>query len=89
MTKPPFQPEYVTEREQPSGDAAPSEPLDYETESALARERLLQHVARHAEYPGRDRDLLLLRLLDATERLDERLAGFKRVLDVLAARTMK
>lgn len=88
MAKPPFQPEYVTEHssEHPthSEDAPP--PFDYDTESSLARERVLQHVARHREYPGRDRDLLLLRLLDATERLDDRLAGFKRSLDVLATR---
>jgi hypothetical protein len=87
MAKPPFQPEYVTEREQPhDGDAAPIEPFDYATETALARDRLVQYVARHPDYLDRDRDLLLLQLLDATERLDDRLATIKRTLDVLVAR---
>jgi hypothetical protein len=83
MSKVPFQPEYVTETER---DANAPEPFDYETAAALARDRLLQYMARHAEYLDRDRDLLLLQLLDATERLDDKLATIKRTLDVIVAR---
>lgn len=86
MAKPPFQPEYVTERE-PHDDAAPIEPFDYDTEIALARDRLYAQVAQQRNYPGRDRDLLLLRLLDESDRLDERLTVIKRTLDVLVTRT--
>jgi hypothetical protein len=82
MSKVPFQPEYVTETERLDGN----EPFDYETATALARDRLLQYMARHADYAGRDRDLLLLQLLDATERLDDKLAAIKRTLDVIVAR---
>jgi hypothetical protein len=78
--KPPFQPEYVTETE------PTDQPFDYEAEVVLARERLIQYAARHPDYLGRDRDLLLLRLLDAHERLEARLDAIKRAFDVLIAR---
>jgi hypothetical protein len=85
MTKPPFQLEYVTEHASRDEGAA-SAPFDYATETALARDRLIQHVARYPEYLDRDRDLLLLRLLDATEHLDDRLMTIKRTLDVIVVR---
>jgi hypothetical protein len=82
----PFQPAYVTETERLDGTSETTELFDYETAAARARDRLLQYMARHADYAGRDRDLLLLRLMDATERLDDKLAAIKRTLDVLVVR---
>jgi DNA-directed RNA polymerase subunit RPC12/RpoP len=85
-----FRPEYVTEsepqlRESRSSDAS----YDSATETVAARERLTQHVMRHTEYHDRDRDVLLLHLLDMADHLDHEQSSIKRALDVLIKRSSK
>jgi len=43
-------------------------------------------VTRYTAYHDRDRDILLLHLLDMADRLDDELATIKRTLDVLTKR---
>ena len=82
-----FSPEYVTEAEvEPQERRSPDEPYDAAAETIVARERLAQHVARHAEYHDRDRDVLLLHLIDMADHLDHELSSIKRVIDVLSKR---
>ena len=52
----------------------------------MARERLARYVARYPEYADRDRDLLLLYLLDAVDHVDHEIAAVKRTLDVVVKR---
>jgi thioredoxin-like negative regulator of GroEL len=85
-----FRPEYVTEPESDPQEArAVAEPYDEATETAAALSRLTQHVMRHTEYHDRDRDILLLHLLDAHDQLDNELVSIKRSLDVLIKRSSK
>lgn len=83
-----FRPEYVTEPE-PREPSAPAEPYDARIETDAARERLTQHVTRHTTYHDRDRDILLLHLLDMADRLDGEIASVKRMLDVFVKRSLK
>ncbi len=83
-----FRPEYVTEPE-PHEFRAPEEPFDSGIETDAARARLAQHVTRHTEYHDRDRDILLLHLLDMADRLDGEIASVKRMLDVFSKRNLK
>ena len=82
-----FRPEYVTESEPREPRA--EEPYDARIETDAARERLTQHVTRHTTYHDRDRDILLLHLLDMAERLDGEIASVKRMLDVFSKRSLK
>lgn len=84
-----FKPEYVTEAEptMPREERSPIEPYDSSVEAVIARECLTRHVMQHRDYHDRDRDVLLLYLLDMTDHLDQELTGIKRVLDVLAKRS--
>lgn len=83
-----FQPEYVTEAEAPpSEQRAVAVPYDRSAETVLARERLSRHVARYSEYSDRDRDILLLHLLDVVDHMDDELSAIKRVLDVVVKRS--
>lgn len=85
-----FAPEYVTEREPiPQEMRSPDAPYDGALEVGMARDRLTRHVMRHREYHDRDRDILLLHLLDMIDHLDEALSGIKRVVDVIAKRSAK
>ena len=82
-----FKPEYVTEAEPaPREDRPANEPYDSAVEPTIARERLTRYVMQHREYHDRDRDVLLLHLLDMTDHLDHELAAIKRVLDVFVKR---
>jgi hypothetical protein len=82
-----FKPEYVTEAEpEPHQERSPEEPYDSSVEAVIAKERLTRHVMQHREYHDRDRDVLLLHLLDMADHLDNELAAIKRVLDVLTKR---
>jgi len=83
-----FKPEYVTEADpaDPREERSPIEPYDSSVETVIARERLTKHVMQHRDYHDRDRDVLLLYLLDMTDHLDTELAAIKRVLDVVAKR---
>lgn len=79
--------EYVTEAEvEPRESRAPDDSFDGAAEAVNARERLVKYVARYAEYADRDRDVLLLHLLDMADHLDHELAAIKRALDVLIKR---
>jgi hypothetical protein len=83
-------PEYVTEADSELPERrGPGEPFDSAAETVVARERLTQHVTRHTEYHDRDRDILLLHLLDMADRLDHELSSVKRVLDVIVKRSAK
>jgi hypothetical protein len=83
-----YAPEYVTEAERPSEESHASDGIyDGAAEAVLARDRLARHVAKHREYADRDRDVLLLHLLDMADHLDGELAAIKRSLDVVAKRT--
>ena len=81
-----YRPEYVTEAE-PAHERSAAEPYDSSIEFADARERLGRHVMEHRQYHDRDRDVLLLHLLDVADHLGDELAAIKRVLDVLAKRS--
>ena len=86
-----FRPEYVTNPEPELSELgaprATEAPYDAATEIVNARDRLASHVARHAEYHDRDRDVLLLYLIDMADRLDHELASIKRMLDVIIKRS--
>lgn len=85
-----FVPEYTTERERtPLEHRSPSSRIDDAIEGSAARERLRQHVARYTEYHDRDRDLLLLQLLDASDHLANELGAIRRAVDVLCKRAAK
>ena len=84
-----FAPEYVTTPDpalSDLGQGAAEVTYDAATEVAFARERLVRHVAQYADYHDRDRDILLLHLVDMAERLDNDLTSIKRVIDVVAKR---
>ena len=78
---------YVTEAEEPRDQRTPNEPYDSATEAVLARDRLARHVVRFTEYHDRDRDILLLHLLDVADHLGEELSAIKRMIDVLVKRS--
>jgi uncharacterized Zn finger protein (UPF0148 family) len=83
-----FSPEYVTEADvEPQERRSPDEPYDAATETVAARERLSRHVVRYPEYHDRDRDLLLLHLLDMGDRIDNELSSIKRMLEVIVKRS--
>lgn len=82
-----FAAEYVTEAERPPEEPRAPEPYDLSAEVVLARDRLSRHVMQHREYSDRDRDLLLLHLLDLADHLDADLAAIKRTIDVIAKRS--
>jgi hypothetical protein len=82
-----FAPEYVTEAASEFVESNVSDgSFDGAAEAALARERLVRHVVRHAEYADRDRDVLLLHLLGVVDHLADELAAIKRAIDVLTKR---
>ena len=82
-----FKPEYVTEAEaEPREERSPHAPYDSSVEALIAKERLTRHVMQHRDYHDRDRDVLLLHLLDMAAHLDDDLATIKRTLDVLTKR---
>jgi hypothetical protein len=88
-----FAPEYVTTPNPELAELGKTHPADapYDGPSAIAaaREALMRHVTRHAEYHDRDRDVLLLYLVDMVDRLDQDLTAIKRTLDVLAKRSLR
>ncbi|HSX23438.1 MAG TPA: hypothetical protein VLE97_11745 [Gaiellaceae bacterium] len=83
-----FAAEYVTEadREPEEPTARSASTYDSSTEVVIARDRLSRHVMQHREYADRDRDVLLLHLLDMADHLDQELGAIKRMLDVFAKR---
>lgn len=82
-----FRPEYVTEAEpEPREERSPHEPYDSAVEALHAKERLTRHVMQYRDYHDRDRDVLLLSLIDMIDHLDHELAAIKRTLDVLTKR---
>ena len=82
-----FKPEYVTEAErEPREERSPNEPYDSSVEAVIAKERLTRRVMQHREYHDRDRDVLLLHLIDMSDHLDHELAAIKRALDVFVKR---
>ena len=82
-----FKPEYVTEPEPGShDDPRPGDPFDGSVEVVHARARLERYVMQHREYHDRDRDVLLLHLVDMHDHLDHELATIKRMLDVFIKR---
>ena len=85
-----FKPEYVTEAEADlREDRSHDELYDSSVEAVIAKERLTRHVMQHREYHDRDRDVLLLHLLDMADHLDHELSSIKRVLNVLVKRGAK
>jgi DNA-directed RNA polymerase subunit RPC12/RpoP len=81
-----FAPEYVTEADrEPEEPRAPTA-YDLAAEVVIAREHLTRHVMQDRHYADRDRDVLLLHLLDMADHLDEELGSIKRVLDVIVKR---
>lgn len=82
-----FKPEYVTEAEPELRDGpSPVEPYDSSAEAVTARQRLTWHVVQYRDYHDRDRDVLLLHLLNMADHLDHELAAIKRMLDVFVKR---
>lgn len=83
-----FAAEYVTETERAPEEAFATRSASYDSsaEVAISRERLSRHVMQHREYADRDRDVLLLHLLDMADHLGGELSAIKRILDVLAKR---
>ncbi len=84
-----FAPEYVTAPDPELtelGAAQPANDLDIGAEVSFSRDRLARHVARHAEYHDRDRDILLLHLVDMADHLDHELSSIKRAIDVISKR---
>jgi hypothetical protein len=80
----------VTEAEpEPHESRAADDPFDGAAEAVKARDRLVKYVARYPEYADRDRDVLLLYLLDMTDHVDHELAGIKRAIDVLIKRVSR
>lgn len=86
-----FKPEYVTEAEAPPQEPRELTPYDSAIEVVRAKERLERHVMQHREYHDRDRDVLLLHLIDMMERMpdhvDHELGAIKRMLDVIIKRS--
>lgn len=83
-----FAPEFVIEADRvPSEDLRPADaPYDSSAEVVIARDRLSRHVAKYREYADRDRDILLLHLLDMADQIDGDLTVIKRAVDVIAKR---
>ena len=82
-----FKPEYVTEAEsEPREERRADEPYDSSVEVVRAKERLARHVMQHRDYHDRDRDVLLLHLVDMAAHLDNELATIKRAIDVFSKR---
>lgn len=81
-----FAPEYVTEADREPQEARAPAVYDSAAEAVIARDRLARHVMRNPQYSDRDRDVLLLHLLDSADHFDDALSAIKRVLDVLAKR---
>lgn len=82
-----FKPEYVTEAEpEPREERRADEPYDSSAAAVIARERLTRHLMQHRDYHDRDRDVLLLHLIDMADHLDHELAAIKRMLDVFIKR---
>lgn len=67
-------------------ERSPAEPYS-SAEASIAKERLMRHVMQYRDYHDRDRDVLLLHLLDMGDRLDHELVAIKRMLDVLVKRS--
>src|SRR5690242_14566656 len=67
-----FAAEYVTEAErEPEEPTRAAAAYDDALEVTLARDRLVRHVMQHREYADRDRDVLLLHLLDLADQIGE------------------
>ena len=83
-----FAPEYVTEADRAPEDlrSAVDTSYDHAAEVVMARDRLARHVMQHREYADRDRDVLLLQLLDMVDHVDDDLASIKRAIDVIGKR---
>jgi hypothetical protein len=82
-----FAAEYVTEREPEIREpSAPDDSYDGAAQALIARERLTRYVIQHVEYHDRDRDVLLLHLLEMADHLDHELSAVKRTLDVFVKR---
>lgn len=84
-----FKPEYVTGPEPPPEEGRPAErdpTYDPAADAVLSRERLARYVEQHRAYHDRDRDVLLLHLIDVAGQIGDELSAIKRVLDVLAKR---
>jgi hypothetical protein len=86
-----FAPEYVTSPDPELAERGPraDEPYDAAAEAPAARDRLARHVARHTDYLDRDRDVLLLHLIDMEDHRDQELASIKRMLDVIVKRSTR
>lgn len=82
-----FAAEYVTAREPEIREpSAHDDSYDGAAQAVVAREQLTRYVIQHAAYHDRDRDVLLLHLVDMAEHLDQDLLSIKRVLDVIVKR---
>ena len=82
-----FKPEYVTEAEAPAReDQQPAVTYDSAVEVFRAKDRLARYVMAYPDYHDRDRDILLLHLIDRGDQLDHELAAIKRMLDVFLKR---
>ena len=81
-----FKPEYVTEAEPALREEHQPEVYDSSVEAMRAKERLSRYVMEYRDYHDRDRDVLLLHLIDRSEQRDHELAAIKRMLDVFIKR---
>lgn len=81
-----FAPEYVTEADREPEESRTPAAYDLAAEIVIAREHLTRHVMQDLHYADRDRDVLLLHLVDMADHLDQELAAVKRVLDVIVKR---
>jgi predicted Zn finger-like uncharacterized protein len=82
-----FKPEYVTESEAPPREERqPDAAFDSSVEVLRAKERLSRYVMAYPDYHDRDRDIILLHLIDRGDRIDHELAAIKRMLDVFIKR---
>ena len=82
-----FKSEYVTEREpDETRDPTTSDFGDIASLAHGAHDRLARYVDKYTDYHDRDRDILLLHLVEMMQRLDERLSSLHRKLDVLIVR---
>lgn len=81
-----FAAEYVTEPEPQEPQARAEAPDDIGIEYDAACRRLALHVARYPEYLDRDRDLLMLCLLDTGNQVRQDLAMIQRSIDVILKR---
>jgi predicted Zn finger-like uncharacterized protein len=82
-----FAAEYVTEAEREPAEPHTSLVYDSAAEALIARDRLARHVMSNPQYADRDRDVLLLHLIDRADHIDAELSAIKRVIDVLAKRS--